>query len=80
MKKSFNRRLPGILITVLLTVALTLFMAILVKTRLIPTKLLLVAGGIFLLFVLCVFLLTRDSRRLGGMIAGSMMTLSLIHI
>ena len=80
MKKSFNRRLPGILITVLLTVALTLFMAILVKTRLIPTKLLLVAGGIFLLFVLCVFLLTRDSRRLGGMIAGSMMTILVLAV
>lgn len=80
MKKPFIRRVPGLLITVLLTIALTLFMAILVKTRLIPTKLLLVAGGIFLLFILSVCLLTRDSRRMGGMIAGSLMTILMLAV
>ena len=71
MKKANQGRLPGILITVLLTIALTLFMAILVKTKLLPSKLLLLAGGLFFLFVLCVFLLTRNSRRTGAMITGS---------
>lgn len=80
MKKPFARRLPGIIITALLTVALTLFMAILVKTRLIPTKLLLVAGGIFLLFTLCVCLLTRDSKRVGGMVAGSLMSILVLVV
>ena len=80
MKKPFIRRVPGLLITALLTIALTLFMAILVKTRLIPTKLLLVAGGIFLLFILSVCLLTRDSRRMGGMIAGSLMTILVLAV
>ena len=78
MKKPFTRAVPGILITAMLTVALTLFMVILVKTRLIPTKLLLVAGGIFLLFILCVCLLTRDCRRMGSMISGSILTILLL--
>lgn len=80
MKKSFGSRIPGILITVLLTIALTLFMAILVKTKLLPTKLLLLAGGLFLVFVLCVCLLTRDSKRTGGMVAGSVMTILVLVV
>lgn len=80
MNKSVKGRLPGILITVLLTVALTLFMAILVKTKLLPNKLLLLAGGLFLLFVLCVFLLTRNSGRTGAMVAGSLIAIFMLVI
>ena len=80
MKKSLRSRLPGILITVLLTIALTLFMAILVKTKMLPGKLLLLAGGIFLLFMLCVCALTRDARRPGGMITGSLMAMLLLIV
>ena len=80
MKKSLRSRLPGILITVLLTIALTLFMAILVKTKMLPGKLLLLAGGIFLLFTLCVCALTRDARRPGGMITGSLMAMLLLIV
>ena len=80
MKKSLKSRLPGILITVLLTIALTLFMAILVKTKMLPTKLLLLAGGVFLLFTLSVCLLTRNTRRPAGMIIGSLMTMVLLIV
>lgn len=80
MKKSLKSRLPGILITILLTIALTLFMAILVKTKMLPGKLLLLAGGIFLLFTLCVCLLTRDARRPGSMITGSLMAMLLLIV
>ena len=80
MKKANQGRLPGILITVLLTIALTLFMAILVKTKLLPSKLLLLAGGLFFLFVLCIFLLTRNSRRTGAMITGSLMTMFMLIV
>lgn len=80
MKKSSRNRILGILITILLTVALTLFMAILVKTQLLPTKLLLLAGGLFLLFVLLVFLLTRNARRTGPMITGCVMTILLLVV
>ena len=78
MKKSMQSRIPSILITILLTVALTLFMAILVKTRLLPNKLLLLAGGLFLLFVLLVFLLTRNAKRTGPMITGCVMAILLV--
>ena len=71
MSKSMKSRLPGILITVLLTIALTLFMAILVQTKMLPSKLLLLAAGLFLLFVLCVVLLTRNAKRTGSFVAGS---------
>ena len=80
MKKTNQGRLPGILITVLLTIALTLFMAILVKTKMLPSKLLLLAGGLFFLFVLCVFLMTQNSRRTGAMIAGCVMTIFMLTI
>ena len=80
MKKFFSGRIPGILITILLTVAVTLFMAILINTKLLPTKLLLLAGGIFLLFVFCVCLLTRDARRTGSMITGSVLTILVLSV
>lgn len=80
MKGFTKNRLPGLLITVLLTIALTLFMGILVKTRLLPGKLLLAAGGVFLLFVLSVFLLTMNTRRTGGMIAGSLMSVLVLVV
>ena len=78
MKKSFSSRLPGLLITILLTVAVTLFMAILIRTKLLPSKLLLVAAGVFLLFVLSVCLLTWDARKTGRMVTGSIMTMGLL--
>ena len=78
MKKTISRRLPGLLITVLLTIAVTLFMAILIQTKLLPGKLLLLAGAIFLMFVLIVCLLTRDATRTGSTIVGSFMTMILL--
>lgn len=78
MKKSFSSRLPGLLITILLTVAVTLFMAILIRTKLLPSKLLLVAAGVFLLFVLSVCLLTWDACKTGRMVTGSIMTMGLL--
>ena len=74
MKKANQGRLPGILITVLLTIALTLFMGILVKTKMLPNKIILLAGGVFLLFVLSVCLLTLNAKKTGRMVAGSLMT------
>ena len=74
MKKILSGRIPGILITILLTVALTLFMAILVKTKLLPSKLLLLAGGLFLLLVFCVCLLTWDPKRTGRLVTGCLLT------
>ena len=80
MKTNLKSRLPGIIIAVLLTVALTLFMAILIKTKLLPTKFLLLAGGVFLLFAVCVFFLTRNSQRVGAMISGCLLTMVLLIV
>lgn len=80
MKKNIKNRIPGILIGILLAVALVLFMAILIKTKLLPAKYLLLAGGLFLLFSVCVFLLTRDVRRTGAMICGCLMTMVLLIV
>lgn len=80
MKKAFSGRLPGLSITILLTVALTLFMAILIKTKMLPSKLLLLAGMLFLLFVVCVCLLTWDMRKTGRMVTGSVLTMALLFV
>lgn len=80
MKKAFSGRLPGLSITILLTVALTLFMAILIKTKMLPSKLLLLAGTLFLLFVVCVCLLTWDMRKTGRMVTGSVLTMALLIV
>lgn len=80
MKKAFSGRLPGLSITILLTVALTLFMAILIKTKMLPSKLLLLAGALFLLFVVCVCLLTWDMRKTGRMVTGSVLTMALLIV
>ena len=80
MKKNWKSRIPGILIVTLLVVALTLFMAILMKTKMLPTKYLLLAGGIFLLFAVSIFLLTRNSKRVGPMICGCLMTMVLLIV
>lgn len=74
MRKPFRCRLPGILITVLLIVALIMFMAILINTKLLPGKLLLLAGVIFLMFAILIAVLTGDSRRVGSMIVGCLLT------
>jgi len=80
MKGFAKNRLPGLLITALLTIALTLFFGILVKTQLIPGKLLLLAGIVFLLFVLSVFLLTMNAKRTGGMVVGSILTILVLVV
>ena len=80
MKKAFSGRLPGLSITILLTVALTLFMAILIKTKMLPSKLMLLPGMLYLLFVVCVCVLTWDMRKTGRMVTGSVLTMALLIV
>lgn len=83
MKQKTPKRWPGILITLMFAVALSLFMVILFGTKLIPTKYLLAIGGFLLLLVLCVFILCWDSRRRGRMVFAlilMMIVLSLLLI
>lgn len=58
------------MVTGLLFIALMMFMAILINTKIVPSKFLLIIGGLFLLLTLCVFLLTWDTRRLKCLLFG----------
>lgn len=68
MKQKTPKRWPGILITLLFAIALSLVMVILSATKLIPGKFILLIGGILLLLTLCVLFLCWDPRRRGRLI------------
>ena len=78
MEQPIKYRIPGIIITVLVTIASFLFMCLLVQTRLIPTKYLAIVGGMMLVLVLCVYLVTRNSNQLFFFILGAIATLVII--
>lgn len=78
MKKNIKNRVPCILIVTLLIAALILFMAIVIKTQLLPVKYILLMGCLFLMFCGVVILLTRDARRVGAMICGCILTMLLL--
>ena len=80
MNKNLRRRLPCILVTSLLFIALFMFMGILISTKIVPTKFLLIIGGLFLLVTLCVFLLTWDTRRLKSFIFGCIIMMLVLII
>ena len=70
MKKSVSKKLPGILITCLFFIAVTLFTVMLIRTKIVPTKLLLIAIGVFLILTVCVYFLTCNTKRTKTMIFG----------
>ncbi len=78
MRKPFQRRVPGLVLTVLLIISMVLFLIGLAKTQLFPAKLLLLAGGGCLMFAVIVGLLTRDFRRVGSMIVGVLLTVLIL--
>lgn len=78
MKKKTQRRLPGLLITAGISLAMILFFIGLITTKLFPTKMLILAGVIFLVLGALVFLLTGNTRSKGKMIAGIVLTVVII--
>ena len=78
MEQPIKYRIPGIIITALVAIASFLFMCLLVQTRLIPTKYLAIVGGMMLVLVLCVYLVTRNSNQLFFFILGAIATLVII--
>ena len=78
MRKSFARRIPGILITLFLAAAMALFLIGIEQTKFLPTKLLLLAGGIMALLLVIIGLLARDVRRTGSMILGIFLTVAVL--
>lgn len=80
MNKNLRRRLPCILVTGLLFIALLMFMGILISTKIVPAKFLLIIGGLFLLVTLCVFLLTWNTRRLKSFLFGCIIMILVLII
>ncbi len=80
MNMNKKNRLLGTVIASLLLIAGVLFMAILIKTKLLPAKLLLLAGGAFLVYAVLVFLLTRNPQKRGAMICGCVMTVVMLIV
>ena len=80
MNKNSRRRLPCILVTGLLFIALLMFMGILISTKIVPAKFLLIIGGLFLLVTLCVFLLTWNTRRLKSFLFGCIIMILVLII
>lgn len=80
MNKNLLKRLPCILVTSLLFIALFMFMGILISTKIVPVKFLLIIGGLFLLVTLCVFLLTWDTRRLKSFMFGCIIMVLVLTI
>ena len=76
--KKIKHRIPGILIAIVLIAVLTVFMTIVIKTKLLPVKYILLAGGVFLLLAGLIILLTRDIRRKGAMVCGCIITVLLV--
>ena len=76
--KKIKYRIPGILIAIVLIAVLTVFMTIVIKTKLLPVKYILLAGGVFLLLAGLIILLTRDARRKGAMVCGCIITVLLV--
>lgn len=73
MHPNLRNRLPGILFTVVLVLAEILFMALLIHTKLIPTKFLILAGVLMLLLAALVYFLVRDLRHGGRLITGAVL-------
>lgn len=73
MRHSIKIWLPGALFTAVLVLAEVLFMALLISTKLLPVKFLVIIGIACLLFAGGVYFLTRDARRGGRLIGGTAM-------
>ena len=80
MNKKITKKLPGILITCLFFIAATLFTVMLIRTKIVPTKLLLIAIGVFLVLTVCVYFLTCNTKRTKTMIFGCVLVFLVLAV
>ena len=73
MRRSTKTWLPGALFTAVLVLAEVLFMALLISTKLLPVKFLVLIGIVCLLLDGLAFFLTRDARQGGRLIGGAVL-------
>ena len=80
MRRSTKKWLPGALFTAVLVLAEVLFMALLISTKMVPAKFLIIIGIVLLLFAGLVYFLTRDARRGGRLIGGTALIAVLVIV
>lgn len=80
MRRSTKKWLPGALFTAVLVLAEVLFMALLISTKMVPVKFLVVIGIVLLLFAGLAYFLTRDARRGGRLIGGAALIAVLVLV
>lgn len=73
MGRSTKSWLPGVLFTAVLVLAEVLFMALLISTKLLPAKFLVLIAVVCLLFSGLVYFLTRDARKGRQLIGGTVL-------
>ena len=67
----WKERIPGIVISVLLVAVFAVFMVILLQSKMVPTKLLILGGIALVLLVASAVLLVRSIRNKGQFICGA---------
>lgn len=72
--------IPGLIYSIALLIADVLFFGLLIHTRLIPAKLLILIAAAMILVTLLVFLLSRDSRRIGRSVISIIITVLIIAV
>ena len=73
----WKERIPGIVISVLLVAVFAVFMVILLQSKMVPTKLLILGGIALVLLVASAVLLVRSIRNKGQFICGASLSLVL---
>ena len=67
----WKERIPGIVISVILVAVFAVFMVILLQSKMVPTKLLILGGIALVLLVASAVLLVRSIRNKGQFICGA---------
>lgn len=75
-----NKKIPGIIITLIQLAASIIFVMLLYRTKLIPNKYLLMIGAVLLLVTFVVFLLTKNSRHKVRLVIGILLTIVMIAV
>lgn len=73
-----NKRIPGIIITLIQLIASGIFMGLLFRTKMIPNKYLLVIGAGLLFMTAIIYVLTRDAKNKSSLISGICLMLIMI--
>lgn len=80
MSDTIKNRLPGLLLTVALTITEILFLCLLGSTKLVPGKFLLIGGAVLLVVTVLLWLLLWNWKKKGRWITGAVFVLILVLV